>query len=70
MRAKKTEVRVIRAGDMELDTERIGLHGSPTRAIRTVVLDLCRKGEYVDGSTEEAVERIIDELRKAGAVKE
>jgi electron transfer flavoprotein beta subunit len=70
IRAKKAEIRVIRAGDMELDAERIGLRGSPTRAIRTVVLDICRKGEYVEGSTEEVVERMIDELRKAGAVKE
>jgi len=70
IRANKTEIRTVRAKDLGSDVSMTGLEGSPTRTLKTSVLDICRKGEYVEGDAGDAADRIISELRKAGALGE
>lgn len=70
MAARNKKVNIIRAADISPEPERIGLNGSPTRAGNIVVPDIARKGETVDGSPEEIVQRVLAELRKAGVTEE
>lgn len=70
MAARNKRVNIIRAVDLDLEQDRIGLEGSPTRAGKIVILDIARKGERIDQSPDKIAQRVVAELRKAGVIRE
>ncbi|MCD6363392.1 MAG: electron transfer flavoprotein subunit beta/FixA family protein [Synergistetes bacterium] len=64
-RARRLEIPVLKADDIEVDESKIGLNGSPTRVVKIFYPKIAREGEiiYAD-DPEKAVERLLDFLRK------
>lgn len=66
-RAKKTELPVLTVKDMNIDEEKLGLKGSPTRVIKIEVPKVTRGGTIVsakdDDQLEEAVDKLIEFLK-------
>jgi len=66
IKAKNKPLSVWGKADLEVEDERLGLDGSPTKAGAIFTPDLKRKGEMLKGTTEEIVDIIIERLRSAG----
>jgi len=66
MKAKKKPLTVLTAADLDVEPERLGLQGSPTKAGDIFTPSLARKGQQLTGETEEIVEQLIQVLRGAG----
>lgn len=66
MKAKKKPFTVYAAADLEVEPERLGLQGSPTKAGAVFTPSMARKGQQLTGETEEIVEQLIQVLRGAG----
>jgi len=64
MRAKKAEIRVWSAEDIETDKDRIGLQGSPTQVIKIFFPPQHKGGEILQGNTKEIAERLAGILRE------
>jgi electron transfer flavoprotein beta subunit len=63
IRARKTEVAVMTAQDVGLDSSRAGLTGSPTRVVKVFYPSMSRNGTIVDGKDpEKAVEKLLQFL--------
>lgn len=62
MRAKKTEITVWKAGDIDADIQRCGLIGSPTRVVKTFVPVHDVKSEMFEGTPEEQAKQLADRL--------
>lgn len=58
MRAKKAVIATITAADMQVDTDRLGLGGSPTQVLRSFVPEKKTGGEKISGEVPELVEKI------------
>jgi len=63
LRAKKTNIPVYSAKDIGADIKRLGLNGSATRVIKVFSPQRKRKLEWIEGSVEEQVEKLLDRLR-------
>ncbi|MBC7333114.1 MAG: electron transfer flavoprotein subunit beta/FixA family protein [Actinobacteria bacterium] len=61
-KAKKVEIPVWSADDMDLDKSKIGLNGSPTRVVRISHPRIARGGTIVKATDEESLSRAIDKL--------
>jgi len=62
MKAKKAEITVWGSGDLDVDSEELGLDGSPTRVVRVFAPE-AREGSVIfEGEVEETVESLIKEL--------
>jgi electron transfer flavoprotein beta subunit len=66
MKAKKKPLNVFTAADLDVEQERLGLQGSPTKAGAVFTPSLARKGQQLTGETEEIVEQLVQVLRGAG----
>lgn len=66
--AESKEVITLRANELDVETNRLGAAGSPTCTRDLFFPDLKRQGEILSGSTEEAVEALIDKLFAAGVI--
>lgn len=66
IKAKNKPLSVWGKSDLNVEDERLGLTGSPTKAGAIFTPDMKRKGEMLTGSVEEVVDTIIDKLRSAG----
>jgi len=66
MKAKKKPLMVFTAADLDVEQERLGLQGSPTKAGAVFTPSLARKGQQLTGETEEIVEQLVQVLRSAG----
>lgn len=66
IKAKNKPVSTWGKADLNVEEERLGLTGSPTKAGAIFTPDLKRKGEMLTGSAEEMVDTIIEKLRVAG----
>lgn len=66
MKAKKKPFTVYSAADLDVEPERLGLQGSPTKAGAVFTPSMARKGQQLTGETEEIVEQLIQVLRGAG----
>ena len=60
MRAKKAEVTVWTADDVNADKEQCGLNGSPTQVIKTFVPVHDVESEMIEGAPEEQAKRLTD----------
>jgi len=68
MRAKKAEIPIWSARDVEADGERTGLQGSPTWVMKIFAPELKSSGEILQGSLEEQVEKLVHKLRETKIV--
>lgn len=66
MRARKAEVPVISSKDLEVDTERLGLNGSPTQVMKIFTPPKPSGGKIFDGEINESVSKLLKELIEAG----
>ncbi|TFG85282.1 MAG: electron transfer flavoprotein beta subunit/FixA family protein [Spirochaetales bacterium] len=66
LKVGKKPMRILRAQDLDLNPDFIGIKGSPTQAGEIYSPDMSRKSEALVGDPDEIALRILDELRKAG----
>jgi len=66
MAAKKAQVAVWSAADLELDTQRIGLTGSPTQVMKIFTPSRPSGGKVFEGDVQSAVAQLLSALRDAG----
>ncbi|MBI5701252.1 electron transfer flavoprotein subunit beta/FixA family protein [Candidatus Saganbacteria bacterium] len=64
MKAKKTEAKVMSAADIEADSMKIGLNGSPTRVVKIFSPQPKGAGEIMSGSTDEVVSKLVSKLKE------
>jgi len=64
--AKKTELTVWSAEDLQLDENIIGLNGSPTQVVKIFSPELRKEGEKYELPSEELVEILINKLKELG----
>ena len=62
MKAKKAEIAVWRAADLDVDPIELGLDGSPTRVLKIVAPELKASGVVFEGEVGETVPRLVEEL--------
>jgi electron transfer flavoprotein alpha/beta subunit len=63
--ARKKELRVLSASDLELDQDKLGLYGSPTQVVEIFPPRTKARGELINGSdAEAAVEKLIAFLKE------
>ncbi|MBM3307674.1 MAG: electron transfer flavoprotein subunit beta/FixA family protein [Candidatus Eisenbacteria bacterium] len=62
MRAKKAEIAVWRAADLEVDARELGLDGSPTRVVRIFAPEARPGGKVLSGTADEVVAELAAEL--------
>ena len=70
MRAMRSEIPIWSAQDVAANVSKVGLRGSPTRVIRTFAPDHHRRGEILEGTTEEQVAGLLSRLRRAEILQE
>ncbi|MAE11387.1 MAG: electron transfer flavoprotein subunit beta/FixA family protein [Dehalococcoidales bacterium] len=63
-RAKSAVIPTWDAETLNVDPDRVGLTGSPTRVIKIFLPQRTRDGELLQGSQEEQVESLINKLKK------
>ena len=68
MKARKAEVPVMTAADLNIDTERLGLNGSPTQVMKIFTPPKPSGGKIFDGEVNESVAQLLKELKEAGLV--
>lgn len=61
-RAKKMELKMWGAQDIEADTSNIGLNGSPTRVIKIFTPKVTREGKIVEAKDETSLQQAVDEI--------
>jgi len=66
IKSKNKPISVWCKSDLNVEDERLGLIGSPTKAGAIITPDLKRKCEMLTGSVEEMVDTVIEKLRAAG----
>ncbi len=69
LRAKKAEIQLIKADDLEIDKNRLGLKGSPTQVLRSFVPEKKTGGEKIAGEIPEMVEKIKSTILDLGIIK-
>ena len=64
MRAKKTQITLWGAKDIQADPQELGLNGSPTQVIKIFTPPARRGGQILQGETSEIVEGLVELLRE------
>ncbi len=64
MRAKKYEPKIMLAADLNLETYRLGLNGSPTQVIKVFSPELRKAGQRFEGPAEEIVDKLYNALKE------
>lgn len=70
MKARKATIETLTAADLELDPERIGIKGSPTRVRRVYTPEVRTQGMIWNDLTPEAAARQLSDLLGLGARKD
>lgn len=63
LRAKKAELRIWTAADLEADPSRIGQSGSPTRVVGVFAPQQEKKAQLLTGSLTEQIETLVERLQ-------
>lgn len=63
MRAKKVEITKWTSEDIEADSEKLGLNGSPTQVVKIFSPSPRKGGEMLEGSTEEVVDKLVGHIK-------
>lgn len=61
--ARKAEITVWTAADIEADTDKCGLNGSPTKVVRIFTPTARVGGQIIDGEPEEAVAILVERIK-------
>jgi len=69
LRAKKAEIKVWTAEDVNADKSKCGLNGSPTQVIKTFVPVHEVESEMIEGTPEEQAKKLADKLMAAHFLK-
>jgi electron transfer flavoprotein beta subunit len=69
LRAKKAEIKVWTAEDVNADKSKCGLNGSPTSVVKTFVPDHEVESEMMEGTPEEQAKKLVDRLMAAHFLK-
>lgn len=69
MSAKKAEIKIITAKDMDVDPNRIGLKGSPTQVFRSFVPERKSGGEKIQNEVPVLVDKAFATIKGLGVVK-
>ncbi len=64
MKAKKAEIKILSAADINADPQKTGLNGSPTRVVKIFTPTPKGAGEMLAGSADEMVQSLISKLRE------
>lgn len=65
LRAKKEEIALLSREDIDVETERIGLSGSPTQVMRIFTPPKPDGGKIFSGDAQETVSQLLEELKRA-----
>jgi len=68
MAAKKAEIKKLSSRDIEADESLVGLKGSPTQVKRIFAPELKKDRKIFEGTPEEQVQKLIEELRRLQCV--
>jgi len=63
MAARKAEIPVWTAADIEADPAKLGLNGSPTKVVRIYTPEARKGGEILQGEPQDIVPRLVDKLK-------
>jgi len=66
--AASKEIKTWNCGDIEADTEYVGLGGSPTRVVGVFKHKLERRREILEGSPQEVAQKAVHRLRELGGI--
>jgi electron transfer flavoprotein alpha/beta subunit len=66
LRARSAEIKKLGIKDLEVDESLVGLKGSPTQVKRIFAPELKKDRLMLDGTPEEQVQKLIEELRRLG----
>ncbi len=69
LEVKNKETIVWQAGDLNLDSQRLGLSGSPTQVVEVIEKKIETKGIILEGEPEELVEKLIEVLKEKALIK-
>ncbi|HPP12953.1 MAG TPA: electron transfer flavoprotein subunit beta, partial [bacterium] len=69
LRAKKAEIPVWTAAEIDGQPEFFGQEGSPTRVVECWHPEIKSEGKLVHGETEELVQVLYEQLKEKGAIK-
>lgn len=64
MKSKQAKITRISAADMDVETDRLGLQGSPTQVVKIFTPPPRKGGQILQGNAQEIVERLVEELKK------
>jgi electron transfer flavoprotein beta subunit len=64
MKAKKAEIKTLKAEDIQADSKNIGLNGSPTQVIKIFTPPPKSGGEILDGEPNEIADKLIAKVRE------
>ena len=64
MKAKKTDVKILKAEDVQADSKNIGLNGSPTQVIKIFTPPPKSSGEILNGEPNENIDKLIARLKE------
>ena len=63
MAAKKAEIPVWGAADIEADPDKLGLNGSPTKVIKIFTPPPREGGEMLEGEPDEVAPKLVEKLK-------
>jgi electron transfer flavoprotein alpha/beta subunit len=66
LQARDKQVHQWGLDEIGLETEDVGLSGSPSRVVGSVTLQSMRQGEILQGEDEVVVRQLVQNLRKMG----
>jgi electron transfer flavoprotein beta subunit len=64
MKAKKAEVKILKAADIEADEKNLGLDGSPTQVVKVFTPPPKSGGEKLEGEPAEIVAKVVAKIRE------
>ncbi len=64
MKAKKAEIKTLKAIDLDVEDDRLGLTGSPTQVVRIFTPPPRPQGQIFDGDPSESVDQLVEILKK------
>jgi electron transfer flavoprotein beta subunit len=64
MKAKKAEIKTLKAEDIQVEAKNIGLNGSPTQVIKIFTPPPKSSGEVLEGEAGEIVDKLISKIKE------
>jgi electron transfer flavoprotein beta subunit len=68
MRAKRAEIKTLKAEDIQADSKNIGLNGSPTQVVKIFTPPPKSGGEKLEGELNEIIDKLVGKLKERKVV--